>query len=1212
MLAVVGKMLYLCSKTNNHYYLLMKTKFFLFFLCMFLVTVTGRAQNINTEAVYEIQTVDGLVLDNLGSLDNDAGIFLAKRDVGRVSQVWKFVKVGEGVYNIVNASSMRSIDNGNSDKMRTVLQWTTDPGNQNQLWQAKRLANGNFTFTCKASGMNLGLRDAAPFGEPVWQVKADVSKPTQQWVLVKSNVKVEMVTPKTSSKNDWENPHVFAINKEPGHATYIPFATVDEMQADPAYRKPWLRTRSSRYMLLNGQWKFRWSKQPEDRPANFFKPSYDVSGWDNIDVPSSWEMKGYGTPIYTNITYPFLNNPPFIQPQRGYTVNNEPNAVGSYRRDFTLPVGWSDKQVYLHFDGAYSAMYVWVNGKKVGYSQGANNDARFDITKYVRKGNNTVSVEVYRWSDGSYLEDQDMFRLSGIHRDVYLVAMPKVHLRDMCLTSSFSDNLAKATLNVRTNVENDGKSTAKAAVRLTLFDADGQKVASQTMSPASVAVGKELVGNAQMAIDRPNLWSAEKPYLYTLNIELLDASGNVTEATAQQYGFRKIEVRDNKVYINGVLTYFKGANRHDIHPVYGKAVPVKTMIEDILLFKHHNMNTIRTSHYPNDPKMYALYDYYGLYVMDEADQECHGNHSITNNPEWTDAYVDRAVRMVERDKNHPSVIFWSLGNESGGGINVKAEYEAVRALDDRLIHYEGQNEVADMDSRMYPSVESMKQSDRNGAQKPFFLCEYAHAMGNAVGNLREYWDYIENHSERMIGGCIWDFVDQAINKQGEPEDHYFFGGSFGDVPNDNDFCCNGLTTPDRRVTPKLLEVKKVYQYIKPSYDVDSHTLHLLNRYTSYNLNEFELHYFVFKNGVMVDSGHAAIPDTKPGGTADVTIPVSDVAIEPSAEYFLDIEVRLKNDEIWADAGHVVAIGQFAINKFDLALAPVENHTASPDMKVYEEKNGFVRIVNGNIAVSFDKSNGQMTSLRYGGREMLHMQNGPQFNWYRSINNDPRDWQDTRIELKNMRYNMAMDKKSIEVVTSLEAHVGKTVVPHNIVYTVYANGSVDMAADFSTLKDFRLPRLALQTLFSPSLEYVEWYGRGPMENYRDRNDGASVGLYKLPVEDMREFYVRAQSMGGRTDTRWLTLTDNEGKGLKITADGTFDFSALHYTDRELWRVKYGHDLDDIHRAEVVLNLDCIQRGLGNASCGPQPLQEYEIKNDAEYSYKFRIEPLGDMQ
>ncbi len=1191
----------------------MKIKGILILFGLLLTVLSGLAQAIDTRQVYEIQTPDGLVLDNQGSLDNDARIYLSKRDEGKETQVWRFVKVGDGVYNIVNAYSFLSLDNGNGKSVQQLLQWSTNNSNPNQRWRATPIGGGRYVFTCEASGMNMGMRDAAQFGEPVWQVKPDASKQTQQWLLVRSDIKVNSaIVPKASSKNDWENPHIFGINKEPGHATYIPFANAEEMHSDPAYLKPWLRTRSSRYLLLNGKWKFRWSEQPEDRPASFYKNGYDVSSWDDIDVPSSWEMKGYGTPIYTNITYPFLNNPPFIQPQRGYTVEKEPNAVGSYRREFTLPADWHDKQVFLHFDGCYSAMYVWVNGKNVGYSQGANNDAEFDVTRYVKRGNNTVAVEVYRWSDGSYLEDQDMFRLSGIHRDVYLVARPKVRVRDLYLTTTFEgEKFGTAKVNVRTNVKNEGKADAAAAVRFNLSDENGKSVANAVFNLTELKSGSEAVNNTTLTINSPKLWSAEKPYLYTLDVELLDASGNVTEATSQRYGLRKLELRNNKLYVNGVLTYVKGANRHDIDPKYGKAVPVETMIKDILLFKRHNMNIVRTSHYPNDPKMYALYDYYGLYVMDEADQECHGNNSLSNNPQWTAAYVDRAVRMVERDKNHPSVIFWSMGNESGQGINIEAEVKAVKAMDDRLIHYEGQNDVADMDSRMYPSVESMKETDRNGNNKPFFLCEYAHAMGNAVGNLREYWDYIENHSKRMIGGCIWDFVDQAINKPGEPSDRLYFGGSFGDVPNDNDFCCNGLTTADRRVTPKLLQVKKIYQYAKLFWYPQQCVLRLDNRYTSYNLHEFELRYEVMREGVKVKDGRLEIPETEPNSTSGINMPLRDLDMSDGAEYFLNVYVCLKRAETWADIGHVVASEQFALNLPKRGLVAVDNSKAAP-LKVYKEKNGFLRIEGNGVAVSFDTNDGQMTALRYDGKEMLHRQQGPAFNCYRSINNDVRDWQYTRTVLKNFRYDIAKDRRSVNVTAILETHVGdKTVVPHEVSYTVNATGAVDVKADFHTSSDFHLPRLSLQAMLSPALENVTWYGRGPMENYPDRKDAAFVGQYSTTVSDMREYYARSQTMGGRTDTRWIVLKNSDGTGLKITADSTVDFSALHYTDRELWRVKYGHDLVNIRRDEVVLNLDCIQRGLGNASCGPQPLKEYEILPSHDYSYKFRIEPSGRM-
>ena len=1188
----------------------MKTNRIMQFLLLFLMLMpTGiMAQEIDPQFVYEIKTTNGLVLDNQGNTSNDGRIFLGNSDAGNASQLWKFIKVADGVYNIVNAGSVLSLDNGDGTSVHPVIQWTSNNSNPNQLWRMKRLAGGRYSIVCEASKMALGMRDAAQFGEPVWQVPVDEANPTQQWTLVKSDAKINITTPRTSSKEDWENPHIIGINKEPGNAYFIPYADLESMTADPNYQRIWRGVTSSRHILLNGKWKFHWAKQPQDRPINFYKPSFNVSAWDDIDVPSSWEMKGYGTPIYTNVTYPFLNNPPYIQPQRGYTINDEPNAVGSYRREFTLPSDWTDKQVYISFDGCYSAMYVWVNGKKVGYSQGANNVASFDITNCVKKGTNTVAVEVYRWSDGSYLEDQDMFRLSGIHRDVYLTARPKVRLRDMYITSTFGGSkYENAVLSVRANIANAGKTAATAGVRLTLVDADGRKVTSGNINAAAVAAGGEATASGTMSVSSPKLWSAEKPYLYTVQMELLDGEGKVTEATSQQYGFRDFAIRDNKLYVNGRLTYLKGADRHDIHPRYGKAVPVETMMADIIMFKRNNMNTVRTSHYPNDPKMMALYDYYGLYVMDEADQECHGNQSISDNPDWTAAYVDRAVRMVERDKNHASVIFWSLGNESGKGCNIKAEYDAVKKIDGRPIHYEGQNEIADMDSRMYPSIESMTETDRNGADKPFFLCEYAHAMGNAVGNLREYWDYIENHSKRMIGGCIWDFVDQAINKPGEPDCRLYFGGSFGDVPNDNDFCCNGLTTADRRQTPKLDEVKKVYQYVKFAYYPYQKVLRLDNRYTSYDLNEFRLAYTVLKDGKPIRQGTLDIPHTSPGSTSGINMPISDISIDDASEYFLNVEVRLRNEEKWARAGYAIASEQFALNTWSQKAPAADNAKAAP-FKVYEDKDGLLCIDNGSTKVVFDKSNAQMTSLVYNNIEMISRQQGPTFAWYRSISNDVHKWRDTQISVGGFRYSVDADKKRVTVCTSLTATVGKQTVPHDIVYTVNADGTIDVKADFTTGADFDLPRLALQTMLNENLEHVEWYGRGPMENYRDRNDAAFVGLYSGTVGDLREHYVRTQSMGERTDTRRLYFTDFNGIGIQITADGTFDFSALHYTDRDIWRVKYGHDLDKVRRHEVVLTLDCIQRGIGNASCGPQPLKEYEISKNSKYSYHFTIQPF----
>lgn len=1172
------------------------------------------AQEFDPKQGYEIHSMCGLVLDNQESVNTNSRVFIAKREEDKESQVWYLQPTGqEGCYCIVSALIDIGIDNGgHGAEEAPVIQWNAESHNPNQQWKITKLPNGNYTFSCIASGYNLGISGAGLVGESVFQVAPDDGKDNQQWKIVKSRLKVKREMPKTHSDNDWENERVFAINKEEGRATFIPFANAEEMKQDPAYKRPWERTRSSRYLLLNGNWKFNWVKQPSERPVNFYQTNYDVSKWKEIPVPSNWEMQGYGTPIYTNITYPIRNNPPFIQSQRGYTVEKEPNAVGSYRRNFQLPADWKDKEVFIHFDGIYSAAYVWVNGKKVGYTQGANNDAEFNITRYVQPGNNILAVEVYRWSDGSYLEDQDMFRLSGIHRDVYLVATPKMRLRDVHLTSVISNRLDKAELNIKFDVRNYGKRTGNASLRVSLLDADGKQLRNVILPIAAVEAGTEKNGEGKIVIRDPLLWSAETPYLYTVNMELLDAQGKVIEATTQQYGFRKIDIWNNKIYINNMLTYFKGANRHDIHPQLGKAIPVESMIEDILLFKRFNLNTVRTSHYPNDPKMYDLYDYYGLYVMDEADLECHGNASLSNLESWEGAYVDRIVRMVERDKNHPSVIFWSMGNESGGGRNFEIAYQEAKKIDHRYIHYEGMNEVADMDSRMYPSIESMIETDQNGTKKPFFLCEYAHAMGNAVGNLEEYWDYIENHSQRTIGGCIWDWVDQGINMPGQEPCRYYFGGSFGDFPNDNDFCCNGLVTPDRRVTPKLWEVKKAYQYI--TFDKNGeNSIGLRNRYTFLNLRHFKLHYTLLKNGVPFHEEEFGLPDGKPGEHRAVQV-LYERYLSEDADYHINLKVKLKDDCVWAKAGHVVATEQFMLKKASyssyatsqFAMAGKGMETA---FSIVREREGVVYFRRLGMEVAFDSKQGKLIGLKYNGQEMLHCHEGWSLNTYRSINNDPRDWQPMYHELNDFHWEETNGNQAVIVTASITTTVGDVKIPHTIIYRLCNDGKIQVSASFDTKNNFNLPRLSLQAFFHPSLEQIEWYGRGPIENYQDRKNAAYMGRYATTVEKMAEHYVRAQSMGGRTDTRWLQLTDTRGKGLRIMAEGAFDFSALHYTDRELWRVKYGHDLNDIHREEIVLNLDCIQRGLGNASCGPGPRPKYEIKHNTTYHYSFWIEPVN---
>ena len=1051
---------------------------FAMLILMAMLPRTGHSQEIDPNAYYEIVSSNNLVLDNQDSEDDGTQIFINNRVENRVSQVWQLTTPGHGVYKICTPLSDKCVDNNNTKEPGPVIQWDNGATNMNQFWKLTKIGGNTYTFTNITNGLNLGISDDGQPGKAALQLVADSTSARQHWTLRRSNIKIDKEALRSSSDKDWENETIFAVNKEPGHTTYVPFPSVESLKSSPDYRKAWLRPNSPRYQLLNGNWKFNWVKQPSERPVNFYKPNYDVSDWKEIPVPSNWEMYGYGTPIYTNITYPHRNNPPFIQGKKGYTIMDEPNPVGSYRRDFNIPDDWKGSEIFIHFDGVYSAMYLWVNGKKVGYSQGANNDAEFNITKYVKPGKNVLAVEVYRWSDGSYLEDQDMFRLSGIHRDVYLFATPKLRLRDYYLTASFTgDDLSKAIFNVRTNVTNYGKTVDEAVVDITLLDQDGKQVAFISDVVKDIRKGQETVNTASVEVKNPRLWSAETPYLYTAILELKDKTGKTLEAMSSQFGFRKIEIKNKRVYINNEQVFFKGANRHDIHPQHGKAVP----------------------------------------------------------------------------------------------------------------------------------VESMKQQDEEKSDKPFFLCEYAHAMGNAIGNLDEYWDYIENHSCRMIGGCIWDWVDQGINKYGELSDRYYFGGGFGDKPNDFDFCCNGIVTPDRQVTPKLIEVKKVYQYIKfKPVELKAGKVKLENRYDFLNLNQFDLQWQLLKDGQIVESGVLSLGDAAPNKDIEVTIPYK-TALDAGSEYFLNLSARLKKDCNWANAGHEVASEQYSLTG-KIAVAPVD--TAFNDTLKVEEEKGQIGFRAPGFFIAFNPETGKMVSLRYAGTDMIYNKEGFDFNWFRAMDNDKRDYLPTTVKKQAFDWKQATDKKSVTITTSLEATVGsgtqKVVLPFDVTYTVYANGTVDVDATFKAGNDFNLPRLGLQVALNPTLEQVEWYGRGPIENYWDRKNAAYVGLYKNTVTGMEEAYVRAQSMGTRDDVRWLTLKSLDNQGIRITSKDHLNFSALHFTDPELWELTYGHDLDNIRRAEVILNLDCIQRGIGNGSCGPGPRPHYEIEKNKNYSYSFRIE------
>ncbi len=1008
----------------------------------------------------------------------------------------------------------------------------------------------------------------------------------------------------------WENETIFKENKEDGHATYVPYPSTAALKADVDYfNTPWVPSQSEFYQSLNGTWKFYFVDEPSKRPTDFYQSNFNFSSWDDIEVPSNWEMKGYDKPIYNNVEYPHANNPPYIQRRYGYDGYGV-NPVGSYIREFNIPENWGDKQIFVNFGGIYSAAYVWVNGEYVGYTQGANNDHEFDITVQAKVGKNRIAVQVFRWSDGSYLECQDMFRMSGIYRDVAVFATPKTFVRDHYITSELnSDNYTSGKLNVALMVNNrsNQSSTVKASVEL--LGPDGNSVYKfPEQSVSALAAGSEKTINFSTNLSGLSLWSAEIPTLYTVLVSLKDNSGNEIEAFSTKYGFRKIEQIGKFVYINGKKIFFKGANRHDTHPLHGRAVTTESMLQDVKMFKQNNLNIIRTSHYPNSPKMYAMYDYFGLYTMDEADIECHANTSISNMPSWAPAFVDRAERMVLRDRNHPAVIFWSLGNESGGGSNFRNTYDAVRALDPRMIHYEGQGNwnYTDMTSIMYPTLSALQNQDNQSYNKPHFVCEFAHAMGNAIGNLQEYMDFMET-SNRTIGGCIWDWVDQAIYhpdeiKAGTYEGRLYTGYDFPG-PHQGNFCSNGILTALREPSAKLQEVKHVYQYIKmDKFDPATKSLNIKNTYDFLNLNVFNVKWEVLRNGKVVESGTISNFDLASDETKSLTIPYQ-TTTDNSAEYLLNVIFQLKEATPWCEAGHALAQEQFSIT--EAPKLPVIDTSALPrTIHDYPNNDPKSYVVKGeNFIYTFDEI-GILTSMVINGREMIHEGKGFKFDNHRYIENDKYTNATCNVTgTDNWCFSTGVSKNVVDFSVEFTA---QGLAIYDITYTIYSTGVMDMEVTFKPFSsDIR--RLGLSASLAPEFDNIEYYARGPLANYVDRKEGAYLGLYNTTVSGMHELYTKPQTMSNREDVRYMKFTNDAGDGLLIETEGRVNFSALHYTDYDLMQAQ--HDWELREREETILHLDYMQRGIGNASCGNvQPLSQYLVPSSDTHSYKLRFTPL----
>ena len=1038
---------------------------------------------------------------------------------------------------------------------------------------------------------------------------------------------------------EWEDLAVNSIGRLPPRTYSMPLASEADALCDS------LEPVSPYVLSLNGDWKISWCGDPAQRPLDFWKTDFDDSTWETVDVPSCVEMRGFGAPGYTNVRYPHKNAWPKILDRQ--TGKPDYNPVSSYRRTFVVPESWRGRDVILRFDGVYSAYYVWVNGKRVGYAEDSKLPSEFNITPYLNLSTsqpsqplNLLCVEVYRWCDGSYLEDQDMFRFSGIFRDVTLWARPKDGIWDFTVMTSADGHL-------EVEVEDESKSKVEQRTEISLYDAEHKKVGDLhcSTSPSTFALDVKNV----------RAWSAEDPYLYTLVLRKGD------DVRARRIGFKDVRVAGNSIQVNGRKVKFRGVNRHEHSDRNGRTLSLDEMIADVVLMKRHNINTVRTSHYPDHHLWYDLCDRYGLYVVAEANVEGHepgfAEDGLGRFGEWRDAIVERNERHVRFYRNHPSVTLWSLGNETGHGDCFRAAFAAVRNGDPmkRPIHWEQGNADADVDSTMYPPVSWLEQrgklgdgtvesaerdwnetpATRHTRGKPFFMCEYAHAMGNSLGNFQEYWDVFYRY-DALVGGCIWDWVDQALVKtedrldgQGRRESYWAYGGDFDESPNDGPFCCNGLIRPNRKISAKLVEVAQVYRPIAVTRCGDE--LEIWNRDSFTPTGEYDADWELVADGQPVRKGRLEAPSVEPWSRKTVAMP--DVGVNDGRERFLNVRWRLRNDCLWAQKGHVVAQDQIALGgRFGLA----------------EQKSGPVSVVEGEGAIEvsggvtqavFSRKTGTLCRLEMDGRLILRDQDGmvagPRLTTTRAFTDNDvwlrrgRTWEDapdrayvtfglTRLSYHMRRLTSVSNADGSVTVTSVVRVNGRKSAgfDHVSKWTFAADGTVrldESTSPFGTMPPAS-PRFGTSWKLDGDLEQVRWYGRGPAENYVDRKTGSFVGTYSSTVSALYEDYVRPQDNGYRSDVRWVELTDKEGRGVRFSFAVPQFVQALHYDWQDLEYARHRNGQERIWnvkppRKEVCLNLDLRQLGLGGASCGPEPLPQYVFPIQAE-SWSVMLSPVEE--
>lgn len=1022
-------------------------------------------------------------------------------------------------------------------------------------------------------------------------------------------------SPPVNGYPEWNNnPEIFQLNRMDAHATLMPYKTIDQaIKGD--------KSASEYFLSLNGRWKFHFSKNPKSRDLHFYKLSVETEDWPEIKVPSHWQLQGYDYPQYTNVRYPWENTEEIEAP----FAPTKYNPVGQYVKSFEIPESWDGQPVYISFQGVESAFYVWLNGELVGYSEDSFTPAEFDLTPYLSAGKNKLAIEVYRWCDASWLEDQDFWRLSGIFRDVYLYSTPPIHIYDFSVIADLDNQYENGSLTVQAKIANYEPSflNKNVSIEAILFNDKQERVFTEVLSE-EFTLNENTTHQVKLSknIEKPLKWSAEHPNLYTLVLSLRNENGQLIETESCKVGFRKFELKDGLMKINGERIVFKGVNRHEFHCDKGRAIDYEDMVADIKLMKAFNINAVRTSHYPNHPLWYELCDEYGLYVIDETNLETHGTWSYGqeseggsipgSRPEWTKNVLDRANSMFERDKNHPSVLIWSLGNESFGGENFLKMYDFFKKADPtRRVHYEGIfhhrefDAASDIESTMYRRVEEVEQYANSNPKKPYILCEYAHAMGNSCGNLFKYLELFDRYPV-LQGGFIWDWKDQAIRAKTDDGIEYLaYGGDFGDTPNDGNFCGNGLIFADQTISPKLYEVKKCYQNIKfEAINLKKGQIEVKNQFLFTDLKEFQLKWEITKNGEPISAGVQNI-SIKPNDTGYVSLPYP-FPEDTDDEWILTVSAHLKNRTQWAEEGHEIAFEQFVLVE-GRKTENTRTHTPKVD-----ENEKTLAITGNDFSILFQKETGELVSYLYREIELLKSPLVPNF-WRAPIDNDRGNslpercatWRDAGKNKMLQSFESQVSLGKVDIYTKYDLPNDSKL---KINYSIDGVGEVTIQQELAPGTDLpEIPVIGMLLEMEKQFEHITWYGRGPHENYWDRDTGAKIGRYSGKVADQFIPYLRPQECGNKTEVRNATITNKEGIGLYFSGDPTFEWSALPYSPADLEEHDHPYKLPESDK--VVLRMNYRQMGVGgDDSWGAKTHPEFTLPSNKVYSYSFRLKAL----